>query len=298
MIDEIAEERSSLSNHINLADYLSKKITTPRAKRRLQLEQTLINGDKDCVDFIHEYYETEMARKGDEYDLLKLFCLESLIFGGIKNKIYDMFKNDFLLTYDERLFFLFKNLEELKILKKGGTSKLYQILLDKLNLLNFEVNIYQPNDSSYVFSGYCPISIRLIEKAMNPGWGAIYKEVLKNYGCEFIFPEDEKPVIEPQADNNVILLVFIGGITYSEIAAIRYLNNTEKFNKRKFLIITTNVISGKNFFDSIKSDNIELAVDMSGKIEQQKEREETPSDKLIKKFQESEEKEKKKKEKE
>ncbi len=298
MIDEIAEERTSLSNHINLADYLSKKITTPRAKRRLQLEQTLINGDKDCVEFIHEYYETEMARKGDEYDLLKLFCLESLIFGGIKNKIYDTFKNDFLLTYDERLFFLFKNLEELKILKKGGTSKLYQILLDKLSLLNFEVNIYQPNDSSYVFSGYSPISIRLIEKAMNPGWGAIYKDVLKNYGCEFIFPEDEKPVIEPQADNNVILLVFIGGITYSEIAAIRYLNNSEKFNKRKFLIITTNVISGKNFFDCIKSDNIELAVDMSGKIEKPKEREETPSDKLVKKFQESEEKEKKKKEKE
>ena len=59
-----------------------------------------------------------MARKGDPYDLLKLFCLENLILGGVKNKIYDSFKNDFLLTYDEKLFFLFKNLEELKILKK------------------------------------------------------------------------------------------------------------------------------------------------------------------------------------
>lgn len=298
MIKEIKEERTSLSNHINIADYMSKKITTPRAKRRLQLEQTLINGDKDCLDFIHEYYETEMARKGDPYDLLKLFCLENLIFGGVKNKIYDSFKNDFLLTYDEKLFFLFKNLEELKILKKGGSSKLYQILFDKLNLLKFDVNIYQPNDCAYVFSGFCPISIRLIEKAINPGWGVIHKEVLKNYGCEFVFPEDEKPITEPQSDNNVILLVFIGGITYSEIAAIRYLNTCESYKKYKFLIITTNVISGKSFFDGIKSDNIELAVDMSDHIEMPKERQEKLDEKTLKKMKEREEKEIKKKEKE
>jgi hypothetical protein len=108
LIKLIKEERPSLSNHINIADYLSKKMATPRAKRRLQLEQTLMNGDKNCLDIIHEYYDTEMARKGDEYDLLKLFCLENLIFGGVKNKIYDIFKNDFLLTYDERFFFIQK----------------------------------------------------------------------------------------------------------------------------------------------------------------------------------------------
>jgi hypothetical protein len=298
LIKLIKEERPSLSNHINIADYLSKKMATPRAKRRLQLEQTLMNGDKNCLDIIHEYYDTEMARKGDEYDLLKLFCLENLIFGGVKNKIYDIFKNDFLLTYDERFFFLFKNLEELKILKRGGSSKLYQILLDKLKILNIDVNIYQPNDTSYVFSGFSPISIKLIEKAMNPGWGAIYKDVLKNYGCEFIFPENEKPITDPQTENNVILLVFIGGITYSEIAAIRYLNNSEKYQKRKFLILTTHVISGKSFFDSIRTDDIELAVDMSGKIQKPKEREETISEKKLKKLKDEEEKEKKKKEKE
>ena len=59
-----------------------------------------------------------MARKGDPYELLKLLCLESLVFGGVKSKIYDSFKSDFLMTYDEQLFFLIKNLEELKILKK------------------------------------------------------------------------------------------------------------------------------------------------------------------------------------
>jgi hypothetical protein len=296
MFQEIQLERHSLSTHIHLADYMSKKITTPRAKRRWQLEQTLFDGEKECLDFIHEFYETEMARKGDPYELLKLFCLENLIFGGVKNKIYDTFKNDFLLTYDENLFFLLKNLEELKILRKGGSSKFYQNIYKKLDLLNYNVDVHHPNDTSYVFNGFSPISIRLIERALKPGWGAINKDILKNFPCEFTFPDNEMPVINPEFDNNVILLVFIGGITYSEIAAIRYLNKSEQYSKYKFLIITTHVINGKTFFDSIKSDQIELALDIEE--EQPKVREEEIDPKLLKKLKEKEEKEAKKKEKE
>ena len=296
MQKEIKLEWPILINHIDLADYMSKKLTTPRAKRRLQLEQTLLTANKDFLYIIHEFYETEMARKADPYELLKLFCLENLIFGGVKNKIYDIFKNDFLLTYDENLFFLLKNLEELKILRKGGSSKFYQNIYKKLNLLNEKVDLFHPNDTSYVFNSYSPISIRLIESALEPGWGAIQKDILKNFPCEFTFPDNEKPVTNPESDNNVILLVFIGGITYSEIAAIRYLNKSEKYGKYKFLIITTHVINGKTFFDSIKSDQIELALD----IEEEKptKREEEIDPKLLKKLKEKEEKELKKKEKE
>ena len=298
MIQKIRNERATLSNHINIADFISKQMTTPRARRRLQLEQTILSGDKDCLDFIHEYYETEMARKGDPYELLKLFCLENLVFGGVKNKIYDSFKNDFLLTYDEKLFFLLKNLEELKILKKGSSSKFYQMCLDKLKLLNFDVNVYHPNDISYVFSSFCPISIRLIEKALNPGWGAIHKEILKNFPIDFNYPDDEKPITDPQNENNVILLVFIGGITYSEIAAIRFLNKSPAYSKYKFLIITTNIICGKTFFEGIKSDKIEEALDMSDHVMKPTEREEKIDPKTLKKLKEKEEKELKQKEKE
>ena len=52
----------------------------------------------------------------------------------------------------------------------------------------------------------------------------------------------------------VILLVFIGGITYSEIEAVRYLNTSPEYAKYKFLIITTNIINGKDFFEEIKDD--------------------------------------------
>ena len=126
----------------------------------------------------------------------------------------------------------------------------------------------------------------------------IQKEILKNFPIDFIYPDDEKPITDPQNENNVILLVFIGGITYSEIAAIRYLNKSPAYSKYKFLIITTNVICGKTFFEGIKSDKIEEALDMSDHVVQPTEREEKIDPKTLKKLKEKEEKELKQKEKE
>jgi len=257
-IKEMNLERPQLFMHINLTNYLLGLSSAPRAKRRLQLEQTLLSGDKDCIELLHDYYDMEMTRKGDPYELMKLFCLENLVLGGVKGKYYDSFKNDFLLTYGQKLFFLFKNLEELKILNKDGKSKSYQILLEKLNLINFNVDINNPTDTSFVFGGFSPISIRLIENALKKGFAQIQKDILKNISNDFSFPSDETQVINPVGDNNFILLVFIGGITYSEIEAIRFLNKSEEFSKYKFLIITTNVINAKSFFDEIKNDKIDI----------------------------------------
>ena len=256
-------ERPQLKLHINLFNYIRGFTSLPQSKRRLNLEQTLLQGGKECLDLIHDYYDSEMVRKSDPYELLKLFCLENLAFGGVKGKIYDTFKNDFLMTYDEDLFFLIKNLEELKILNKDGKSKLYQMLLEKLNLINFNVNTNQPNDTSYVFGGFSPISIRFVERALKEGWSNFPKDFFKNLGIEYNFPQDESPIMNPKKDTNYILLVFTGGVTYSEIEAVRYLNTSAEFSKYKFLIITTNIINGKSFFDEIRDDKIETRLDES-----------------------------------
>ena len=61
-------------------------------------------------------------------------------------------------------------------------------------------------------------------------------------GIEYDFPQDEKQVMFPPKETNYILLVFTGGVTYSEIEAVRFLNKSPEFKKYKFLIITTNII--------------------------------------------------------
>ena len=297
LVRQMNAERPQLKLHINICNYIRSFTTLPQSKRRLQLEQTLLEGQKECLDLIRDYYDTEMAKKGDPYELLKLFCLENLIFGGVKGKFYDTFKNDFLMTYGEKLFFLIKNLEELKILNKDGKSKLYQTLLEKLQMINFDVNVQNPNDSSYVFGGFSPISIRFIEKAIKGGWGSLQKDVFKNLGLEYDYPSDERQVISPVKNINFILLVFTGGITYSEIEAVRYLNKSPEFAKYKFLIITTNIISGKSFFDEIKDDKIEPMIDESA-IHVPEEKAEILDKKTLEKMKKKEKEEQKKKDKE
>ena len=103
LIQRMNTERPQLKLHTNLMSHIREIVSTPQSKRRLQLEQLILQGGKECLDLIRDYYDTEMAKKGDPYELLKFFCLENLIFGGVKGKIYDAFKNDFLMTYDEKL---------------------------------------------------------------------------------------------------------------------------------------------------------------------------------------------------
>ena len=61
-------------------------------------------------------------------------------------------------------------------------------------LINEKVDVYNPNDISYAYSGYIPICIRLIEKAINDGWNNI-KETLKKIPGETDFPKDENEMI-------------------------------------------------------------------------------------------------------
>ena len=96
-IKSIKEERPSLNNHINLADYINQQQRPPIYKVYLQSEFTLLFGE--LPNNLHDVYENEMGKKADMLTLLKLICLESLTQSGIKSKIYDSIKKDFLLVY-------------------------------------------------------------------------------------------------------------------------------------------------------------------------------------------------------
>jgi hypothetical protein len=52
--------------------------------------------------------------------------------------------------------------------------------------------------------------------------------LLKKLPGDYEYPQNEKEVILCKSRPNFILLVFVGGITYAEISAIRYLNKTSR----------------------------------------------------------------------
>jgi hypothetical protein len=247
-VSKIKEERASLTNHINLADFISKKERLPITRFYYMYEQGLLFGD--LPDKIQEFIFDEIRKKSDEYDILKIICLYSIVQGGFKSKIYDQLRKEFFIVYGFQELFMWRNLEKLRVLKAADNQNFYSSLNKKLNLMSEEeFDSKEQKDASYVYNGFCPIIIRLLEKLVEKGWGSI-KDILKELPGEMGLPDEENEIISQKTEKQFILLVFIGGITYGELAGIRYLN--KKIRNKKFIILTTNIINTKKMFDSLK----------------------------------------------
>lgn len=248
IIQAIGLEKASLTTHINLATHIADQQYSPHFKYALSIEQRLLIPDK--VDILLDFFDKELGKQCDIYSFLKILCLESLTIGKIKGKVYDSIKNDFIKVYGFQEIFLLNNLEKLKILKKKETNTFYEFIQTKMRLINDSVNTIEPDDTAYVFGGFCPLSIRLVEKVIQDGWGSI-KDIMTKIPGITEYPNDENEILRSYNDKNIILLVYVGGITYAEIAAIRYLNNRPG-TKYKFIIMTTSIISPKSFIDELR----------------------------------------------
>ena len=245
---EKKSEKASLTNHIKLSDYISNNQKIPIFKYYQNLEKSLLKGE--LPNKIHDFIEDEMGKKANEYNLLKMICLESIIHSGIKYKIYEQIKKDFLNTYGYKEIFLWHNLEKIEILKPQDNNSFYSEANKKLQLVLEDADINEQSDISYTYNGYAPMIVKLIEKALSQGgWNSI-RDLLRKIPGQTNFPSEESDIYSTSVDKQFILLVFIGGITYGELAAIRLLN--KKNRNKKFIVLTTGMINTKKIFDSLK----------------------------------------------
>ena len=248
-LSQVKNESNCIHTHIGLASYINNIQKNPTYKSFLTIEQRLLQ--REHLDFIENLLQDEISKCSDIDSILKLLCIDNLTVGNIKSTVYDKLKKDIITLYGNKERFLFENLEHLKILqRKPDNKKIYKSILNKLNLINLDVNVHNPNDTSYVFGGFSPISIRLIELLLKEGWKANIDFLNKIPGTVEL-PNNELSMLYPSKNKNIILLVFVGGITFSEIAAIRYINNHNE--KYKFIIITTIIINPKSFINQLRN---------------------------------------------
>jgi len=214
------------------------------------------------------FYDDYMTDKKDLNKILSLMILESLTHNGIEK--YAEIKKDILAVYGYQNLFLLRNLETLEWLKEKEKIPLkkmfktnYQQINEKLNLYTEDFQLGKTDNLSYVHQGYCPISLRLIEKVGEGGWSEI-KDILQLIPGETSFPNNESEISNPKDELNTIFLVFLGGITYTEIEGIRYLNrkykqyydssNLENKTRKQFIIITTQILKTNKLLNSLGKD--------------------------------------------
>ena len=238
---ELTEELNYYMNSIkdnlimneNIINYIIEPLKNSNYLKYIEKEQIMLSGD--LPENLHNYYDEHLCEKKDLISLIRLMVLESLTQNGIKD--YQKLKREILNIYGYQKIFLFKDLENLdwlkekqilKNIKKNITTITYNQLNEKLELLKMNNDPLIIEDCSYVLGGFCPLSLRLIERAIEGKWGKI-AEVLKKMPGTTDFPSNETFISNPVKNKNIIFIIFVGGITYTEIEGIRFLNR--KFNE-------------------------------------------------------------------
>ncbi len=108
--------------------------------------------------------EDLLAQQAPMATVLRAAVLFSLTAGGIKPKQLEGFKREFLQVYGYHHIPLFMALAELDLLAKApARSSTFPALRKALRLLVDDIDEQAPSDISYVYSGYAPLSIRLVQ---------------------------------------------------------------------------------------------------------------------------------------
>ena len=258
---------TNIKNHLimneNIINHIVKPIKDPNYLKYIEKEQLLLSGD--LPSNLYSYYEDHLCEERDLMSLIRLMVLESLTQNGVKD--YQNLKREILNIYGYQKIFLFKDLENLGWLKQRKKKeellndflKIIDVsFIEKFNLIKMNSDPQKIDDCSYLLSGFCPLSLRLIENAIEGKWGKTI-DILKKMPGATDFPSDETVFSNPTEEKNIIFIVFVGGITYTEIEGVRFLNrkyNEEyKSQKRKkrtqFIILTTGILNSKKIFGSL-----------------------------------------------
>ncbi len=268
-------EQRSLKIHIALAEEIFKHTRTDQFSRLLEVQQNLAAGADPSSQ--HEAIEELISRDAPLAEVLRVLCLESCISGGIKHARLEHFKKLILQAYGYQHLLTLTALEKLQLLLSrsspmaamipmsgagtvAGAKTNYTYLRKALRLIVDEVNEHDPNDIAYVYSGYAPLSVRLVQSILqkqyltsitrggnannaagvptgggSQGWRGFEEAVKHARGATFDeLQKGEDRAVKARAlltgsgEKKIVFVVFLGGITFTEVAALRFIAKQEE----------------------------------------------------------------------
>jgi hypothetical protein len=252
----------SLATHTTIAGLIKDHISQYEFLDELSCEQDFMM----CVDLdkANEYIEGMICNQKPIEKVLRLICMQSAAGNGLKQKILDGYKKEIIHSYGIDVLLKLNKLEKSGLIKVQSGSRSYNILRKTLNLTVEDFVEVAPKDISYVHSFYAPLLIRIVEHSLKPlGWNGL-NDILS---CipEPSFEDYQTPLNGSSSGGRrdsltselsqsdiprVILVFFVGGCTFAEISALRFLSQQDE-NNVEFVIATTKIINKNSFLSSI-----------------------------------------------
>jgi len=228
---------------------------------QLDMEHTIV--EAQSYDICFEYIEELIHKQEPLVNVLRLLILFSITSSGLPKKQFDYLRRELLHSYGFEHMATLNNLEKAGLLRKQESKSNWLTIKRALQLVVEDTDTANPNDIAYVFSGYAPLSIRLVQHAVRSGWRPI-EEILKllpgphsetKRGRFSSSPSYDtlqaSANIDKVADGrrSLVLVVFIGGITFAEISALRFLSAQEGM-AYDLIVGTTKIVSGHSLAET------------------------------------------------
>ncbi|KAL7184453.1 hypothetical protein ACSBR2_026582 [Camellia fascicularis] len=245
-----------MTRHINLAQHLSTFTSKPSFLGRLDMEHTMV--EAQSYDICFEYIEEMIHKQEPLVNVLRLLILFSVTNAGLPKKNFDYLRRELLHSYGFEHMATLNNLEKAGLFRKQESKSNWLTIKRALQLVVEDTDTANPNDISYVFSGYAPLSIRLVQHAVRSGWRPV-EEILKllpgphseskRSGFASSSSLNHLPGAVPNMDKvgdgrrSLVLVVFIGGVTCAEISALRFLSAQEGM-AYDLIVGTTKIVTG------------------------------------------------------
>ncbi|CAI5522763.1 unnamed protein product [Closterium sp. Naga37s-1] len=253
-----------LTRHTNLAGHISQVTNRPAFGALISTEQTIL--EARSIDSACEYIEDAMSQGHPMSTVLRLLSLVSLTNGGIPKARFDHLRREFLQAYGFLHVFSLDNFERAGLIKRQEGRSTWAAVKRSLRLIVDDDDDANPRDIAFTFSGYAPLSVRLLQQAIQPGGWRVMDEVTKTAtGPTFEWEQSPDGTTHRDVTNRtpsamrrgpsesvprLVAAVFLGGVTFAEIAALRFLSMQDSAIT-SFLIITTNIVSGNSLLQPL-----------------------------------------------
>uniref|UniRef100_A0A4W3IGX4 VPS33B late endosome and lysosome associated n=1 Tax=Callorhinchus milii TaxID=7868 RepID=A0A4W3IGX4_CALMI len=277
----LKQEHRLLSLHIGACESIMKRKTKQDFQELLKSEHGLLEGFeiRESISCTEEHINRQIS----PIESLRLICLLSLTENG-ESEIFKHFRNTcqtFLMSYGCSHILTFNNLKRIGLLTEqqpGETltavestmgklvtdktvGKLtdafsslarkshFRALSKKLNLIpriEEEYDLRVPRDMAYIFGGaYIPMGCRIIEQV-----GFVLSRTHFCIGLNRFIAvgEGSSDTSASSSAQRLILLFFLGGCTFSEIAALRFLGKEKGW---KFVFVTTAITNSARMLESM-----------------------------------------------
>ena len=263
-LPELTKKHDSLATHLQVSEQIVTKKKREEFQRQLFYERAILEAaDKTPVsDYIEEIIQCQV----DFRVPLRLLCLMSTTNNGIKQKYFRTLKHQYLQSYGHKHLVTFHNLQTVGLIQHKAEEQsssvaqhaksTFKLLSKQLKLIPKDPSSYDvhvPKDMSYVYGGaYKPLSCAAVEHVVKTrSWKGLDDIVRSWTGPVFTHSQPtslrRETVVASQAQK-VVLVYFIGGCTFSEINALRFLGEKTKTH---YVIATTNIISPNRLIESV-----------------------------------------------